>query len=78
MCLLVAATDPAKGAFAGSSIGVLLLIGWLASAVGTLLGMSAALPLDRRGEFALAGLILNGLTCLCPFAFCILFRFPRC
>ena len=78
LTFFVAATDPGRGAFAAVPMVTLVLIAWVSSIVGTFIGMLGALPLDRRGEFALAGMILNGITCLCPFALCVLNGGPPC
>ena len=78
LCLLTGATTGGMSAFAAALMMTLVLIGWVASIVGTFIGMMGALPLRRRGEYALAGLILNGVTCLCPFTFCLIYGLPLC
>lgn len=78
LSFFIAASSSSMGREAAGPVIAGVLVAWIASIAGTVLGMIGALPLYRRGEFALAGLILNLVTCLSPFALCMLSSGPPC
>jgi hypothetical protein len=70
-CFVAAARSPMDSSD-GAWVSGVLLIAWVASIFGTFVGMLGALPLERRGEFAVTGFLLNLVTCLCPLGLCVL------